>query len=518
MASKFFYGRQKTLRAVRPFTIGFSAAATYTWTVNGKTLIYTAVSGDDATSVARALANLGSASVEPEHSELEFSSSAAVLTATGPADGGPFTASGSASAGSFTAGSATAGTSPNDLTDTANWSGAALPANGDLVTFPKNAPNVRYNLAGMTATGLTIIREAGGPRLGLPDVRPDGKLEYRATRMVLASCVSVLAYLDGSEVAQSIRVDCGTFATVVEVVGVGGSAPGEEVVEVVGLTTNGEIRCNLGSVASCTEDGEAEVVTLVNATNSTLRVGPWGSVTTANVTGQNAIASIASNFTTLNVDEFAQVGVIGTATGRPVIEAGAVAWISTGNPISPVIASDGTLTFDQGTGGVTIAGINEVQTLTSGASATGGAAVLRVPLVAGGFANTGSITWDATDATLLANINAALDAATGVAGGIVASGAAPDDALTFTFSGTGYAGLNWDLISVVSSFTSWATVTVANTTTPYPAVVTRTADNARLLDNAKRIDRPFTYLNDHCREDADAVQLGNHTRRTVGIV
>lgn len=518
MASKFFYGRQKTLRAVRPFTIGFSSGATYTWTVNGKTLIYTAVSGDDATSVALALANLGSSSVEPEHSELEFSSSAAVLTATGPTDGGPFTASGSATAGSFTSGTAITGTSPNDLTDTANWSGAALPGNNDTVTFPKNAPNVRYNLAGMTATGLTIIREAGGPRLGLPDVRSDGKLEYRSTRMVLASCASALIYLDGNEVAQSVRLDCGTFATIVEIVGVGPSAPGAEVVEVVGLTTNGEIRCNNGSVASCTEDGEAEIVTVLNATNSTLRVGPWGTATTINVNGQTAVASIAANFTTLNVDDFAQVGVIGSATGRPVIEAGTVAWISTGNPISPVIASDGVLTFDQGTGAVSIAGINEVQTLTSGAAATGGTAVLRVPLVAGGFANTGSITWDAADATLLANINAALDAATGVAGGIVATGAAPDTALTFTFSGTGYAGLNWDLITVVSGFTSWSAVVATNTTTPYPAVVTRTADNSRLIDNAKRIDRPFTYVNDHCREDADAVQLGNHTRRTVAAV
>ena len=305
MASKFFYGRQKTLRAVRPFTIGFSSGATYTWTVNGKTLIYTAVSGDDATSVALALANLGSSSVEPEHSELEFSSSAAVLTATGPTDGGPFTASGSATAGSFTSGTAITGTSPNDLTDTANWSGAALPGNNDTVTFPKNAPNVRYNLAGMTATGLTIIREAGGPRLGLPDVRSDGKLEYRSTRMVLASCASALIYLDGNEVAQSVRLDCGTFATIVEIVGVGPSAPGAEVVEVVGLTTNGEIRCNNGSVASCTEDGEAEIVTVLNATNSTLRVGPWGTATTINVNGQTAVASIAANFTTLNVDDFA---------------------------------------------------------------------------------------------------------------------------------------------------------------------------------------------------------------------
>lgn len=121
------------------------------------------------------------------------------------------------------------------------------------------------------------------------------------------------------------------------------------------------------------------------------------------------------------------------------------------------------------TGDVTITApsVNEVQTLTFGAAATGGTMRLRVPKADGTMVTTDAITWNATDATWLAAINTALDGATGVVGGIVATGAAPDTALTFTFSGTGYAALPQptEMISVIAFPTSATTATVVRTTT-----------------------------------------------------
>lgn len=116
---------------------------------------------------------------------------------------------------------------------------------------------------------------------------------------------------------------------------------------------------------------------------------------------------------------------------------------------------------------ITALGVNEVQTMTFGAAATGGTMRLRVPKANGEFVLTDAITWNGTDATWLASINTALDGATGVTGGIVATGAAPDTALTFTFSGTGYAGLPQptEMISVETSPTSVTTVDVVRTTT-----------------------------------------------------
>lgn len=112
-------------------------------------------------------------------------------------------------------------------------------------------------------------------------------------------------------------------------------------------------------------------------------------------------------------------------------------------------------------------GVNEVQTMTFGAAASGGSLRLRVPKADGTFVLTDAITWDTTDATWLSNINTALDAATGVTGGIVATGATPDTILIFTFSGTGYAALPQptEMISAETLPTSVTTVAVARTTT-----------------------------------------------------
>jgi hypothetical protein len=126
----------------------------------------------------------------------------------------------------------------------------------------------------------------------------------------------------------------------------------------------------------------------------------------------------------------------------------------TGPPTAAGVVRTVTVTYsavNTSTGDITITalGANEVQTITFNAAATGGNMQLRVPLTDGTMEVTGLIAWNATDATWLAAINTALDATTGVVGGIVATGAAPDTALTFTFSGTGYAGLNWSPIEVI---------------------------------------------------------------------
>jgi len=84
--------------------------------------------------------------------------------------------------------------------------------------------------------------------------------------------------------------------------------------------------------------------------------------------------------------------------------------------------------------GAPVAGTNEVQTLTIGGTPTGG----TFKLTFDGW-TTGAITWSATNATLLANINAALDALpNGAASAIVATAGtltAGIGTIVLTFSG-----------------------------------------------------------------------------------
>jgi hypothetical protein len=106
-------------------------------------------------------------------------------------------------------------------------------------------------------------------------------------------------------------------------------------------------------------------------------------------------------------------------------------------------------------------GPNEVQTLTFDAPPTAGNLTLMVCSPAGAFLTTGNIAWNAN----LAAINAELDTTTGVVGGIVATGGSLATTLTLTYSGTGYAGRSYELVSVTTYPTGSTSATVARTTT-----------------------------------------------------
>jgi hypothetical protein len=82
------------------------------------------------------------------------------------------------------------------------------------------------------------------------------------------------------------------------------------------------------------------------------------------------------------------------------------------------------------------AGTNEVQTLTIGGTPTGGTFTLAL-----GAQRTGAISWNATNATLIGNMNTALDAVFGTASIVAAVGTMTNGigTATLTFSGNEYA-------------------------------------------------------------------------------
>lgn len=148
----------------------------------------------------------------------------------------------------------------------------------------------------------------------------------------------------------------------------------------------------------------------------------------------------------------------------------------TGPPDTAGVVRTVTVTYsavNTSTGDVTVTNfnINEVQTLTFNGAASAGNYQFRIPMADGTMEVTSLIAWHATDATLLGNIQTALDNSTGVANGIVVTGAAPDTALTFTFSGTGFAGNTYDLIEVVIYPTTPTHYTNVRTTTGQPGAM-----------------------------------------------
>lgn len=113
--------------------------------------------------------------------------------------------------------------------------------------------------------------------------------------------------------------------------------------------------------------------------------------------------------------------------------------------------------------GVPSAGTSEIQTLTIGGTPTAG--TFKISFM--GF-QSGAITWSATNATLLANINTALDAMPNLANGEVVATAtslvAGIGTIALTFSGDS-AKLAVDLMVAASSLTGTApTASIAETT------------------------------------------------------
>lgn len=130
--------------------------------------------------------------------------------------------------------------------------------------------------------------------------------------------------------------------------------------------------------------------------------------------------------------------------------------------------------------GAPSAGTSEVQTLTIGGTPTGGTFRLSFEGV-----RTGAITWSATNATLLANMNAAMDAAWGTGSVVAAAGTltAGIGTVTLTF-GANRAFQAVPTITVAENALTGTTPTlaIAETTPGVTATHRGAAKGALLVD------------------------------------
>jgi hypothetical protein len=133
--------------------------------------------------------------------------------------------------------------------------------------------------------------------------------------------------------------------------------------------------------------------------------------------------------------------------------------------------------------GAPVAGTDEVQTITIGGTPTGGTFTLTF----GGF-TTAPIPWSATNATLLASIDAALEALPNIGAGGVATAAGTLTAgigtITVTFNGANLAKRAWTVMTAnAAALTGTApTVAVARTTPGVDATYRNAAPGQLLTD------------------------------------
>lgn len=157
--------------------------------------------------------------------------------------------------------------------------------------------------------------------------------------------------------------------------------------------------------------------------------------------------------------------------------------------------------------GAPVAGTDEVQTITIGGTPTGGTFKLRFR-----GQDTAPITWSATNATLLANIDAALEALTSIGTGGVTTAAASLTAgigtITVTFTGANGKRVQPVMVVADNSLTGTApTVAVAETTPGVNATHRGAPKGSQVVDTTNGI----AYINTGTADAPTWTKVGTQT-------
>jgi hypothetical protein len=150
---------------------GTIAAETFTLTVGGASVAYTATGGDTATQVAEGLRDAWNNAPHPYFTAVTATADAGVVTLTADEAGVPFVITGDASGAATLGVSNSVGNSgPHDWSTAANWSGGNVPANSDIVIIENSNVPVLWGLdqSSVTLTELRLGQSYTG-RIGLPD-------------------------------------------------------------------------------------------------------------------------------------------------------------------------------------------------------------------------------------------------------------------------------------------------------------------------------------------------------------
>lgn len=302
------------------FTSPSSVGNTYSATINGKSVTYSSISGDTATTVATALYNRLIASVIPEFGEIDWTNpSNGVIVATAAVPGTPFANVPGTSAGlTFSTGNGlangitqvhtTANASPSDVNDAQNWLRVTTPApgvrqlpqNGDDVVVANSAIPMLWNLDQLANTQFaTYTRwQSMTGNIGLPENNVNGYVEWRATYFKFSGpqgsvpaggLAMILGYGNTGNGPGRERYNAGSQLVTLTVLAAG-SALDEFNVRFLGVHTSNSFTC-LGGVSLGFAMLPGEVSTLTSSTidgNATVSFGlgvTWTASSTLTVYG-----------------------------------------------------------------------------------------------------------------------------------------------------------------------------------------------------------------------------------------
>lgn len=319
------------------------AGSTFTVTMNGKTLVYTAT-GTTVASVTAGVTALWNSTDDPpppEFRELVATDDETHVTLRGIIAGRPHTLAASAGgSGSPTFGESntTPATGRNHIDNALNLSGGVALANGDTLILDSGDVPILYGLT-TTLTTLTILIKPGySGSIGLPEFNNDGDAyaEYRPRYLVTAG--ATLIEIDSPNV-QRVNIDHGSSAAVIRVLNSGQRIdPNIPAVLLKGSNAGNTADVNRGDVGLAFLGGETASYPVLRMSfvdnrdnDAIVTCGTGCSLTTIEKAGGSLV--VQSNVTALTQ---------GQLGGETRIEAGAVTTINA-NGGTIVYNSEGTL-------------------------------------------------------------------------------------------------------------------------------------------------------------------------------
>lgn len=304
-------------------------------TINGKAFRYTAAATTAATEATAFAAawNALSATLYPEFAEITAAAtSGGALTLTADVPGRPFSVAvsttesdgSSADSQTFTRSATTASAGPRHWDTGANWSGGAVPANGDDV-FIDQGGDLLYGLDQSAVTLASLhISQAWTGRLGLARVNTDNTAsypEYRSQSLSIGATSIVIGAGSGAGSGR-VKLNTGSVQTTLRVLD-SGSALESGIAAIVwkGTHASNAVHVVRGSLDVAPFPGDTATVLGLNvgyrdniAGDSTVLLGSGVTLTDATVVqsgGQLTINSSTTGSATLSVLEgtcFIQAG------------------------------------------------------------------------------------------------------------------------------------------------------------------------------------------------------------------
>lgn len=359
MADVRWVGKALAVAQVTGWTFGGTWEATDTITVKCNTKTLTISAGSTTiTTIVDTLVTAYNASTITEFTEMTASRSGDDFVLTGDTAGVPFTVTlttadtGGAADAQTIEGStvdvagvdSTACSGPNWWNVAANWSGGAVPSNGDTIWID-GGPSILYglDLSAVTPAAIYIIGQFGsrGETFGLPKTNAASYPEYRSDYGVITCSGGTPIVINCR--SGRIKLNCGSGQAAVTVYNTGTSVEVDRAALIwKGTSTSNTFEMLAGTAEIAPFGGETAALATLRKSGGSVKCSV-GVTTLTTVVNAAGTLSVISNIATSLTMSGGEVTISGSATTASLVITGGTCKYNSSGTITALAVGNGTL-------------------------------------------------------------------------------------------------------------------------------------------------------------------------------